>query len=138
MTGDDRDLIAAFESLKSDRQLFPSVADLTSNDARRRNRRRRMVRMAALVAMIATPLLLAYASRREPSIDYQKFTALTGLDLGEVTWRAPSDFLLDIPGDDLLSTVPLIHTRIPVILPDSLRLPDSNTTPAHQRRSSDS
>ena len=138
MNHDDRDLVAAFESLKTDPRSLPSVAQLTSSAARTHHRRRRMVRSVALVAVVVLPALMVYRSRAASPIDYERFTALTGIDLGDVTWKAPSDFLLDTPGDELLRTVPVIDIRIPIIPRDSVRPPDTNSTPALPRRSSHS
>lgn len=135
---DDRDLRDAFEALGSRvRATEPSFDELTSGDslnaARWRQRRRRRTAGAALLAVVVViPGFLALRARTERSLDYERFTALTGLDLNEVTWEAPSDFLLDFPGRDLLSRVPIIEIRTPVIADDSVRPPVSNDT---QRRS---
>jgi hypothetical protein len=98
---------------------------------RRRHRRRRG---ALLVAAIVIPAFIAIRARSERVPDFERFTALTGLDPGEVTWHAPSDFLLDIPGRELLRTVPIIEIHAPLRV-DSVRTPDSSITP---RRRSDS
>ena len=120
MTHDDRDLREAFGTLKSTRQVAPSVADLTSPSAQSRLRRLRLAsRMMVLVAAIAIPSLVVMNSREPAMPDFERFTALTGLDPGEVTWVAPSDVLLDVPGRNLLTDVPLIGVQLPVFPPDS-------------------
>ena len=131
---EDRDLKDAFEALgRSVRMTEPSFDQMTScetlNAARWRQRRHRAV---LLIIAVAVPSFLALRARSEDALDYKRFTALTGLDLGEVTWEAPSDFLLDVPGRDLLRRVPLIEVHAPAFTLDSVRPPVSNDT---QRRS---
>lgn len=126
----DDDLHEAFETLGRHQQTsLPSFADLTStkvmNASRRRRRRRRG---ALLAAVIMVPAFLALRARSEHGPDFERFTALTGIDPGQVTWRAPSDFLLDVPGRDLLRRVPLIEIQARPLSPDSARPPDSNAT----------
>lgn len=132
----DEELRNAFNALRSEtRASVPSFASLTSATAmnawRRRRRRRRG---AVLMAAIMIPLFLALRARTTHEPDFERFFALTGLDPGAVTWRAPSDFLLDIPGRDLLRTIPLTGVLSPILPSDSTRA-DSNVT---TRRSSDS
>jgi hypothetical protein len=134
---DDKNLRDAFGALRQETQASaPSFASLTSATAmhtwRRRHRRRRG---ALVVAAIMIPTFIALRARSARGPDFERFTALTGLDPGEVTWRAPSDFLLDVPGRDLLRTIPLVDVLAPLVPGDSARPADSNVTP---RRSSDS
>ena len=126
----DEKLREAFDSL---RRATPASAvsfeSLMSPAAmhswRRRNRRRRG---AVLAVAIIIPTLIAIRARSERVPDFERFTALTGIDLGQVTWRAPSDFLLDVPGRDLLRRVPLLEIQALTPVPDSARPPDSNAT----------
>jgi hypothetical protein len=126
----DRDLRDAFEALNREvRATAGSFADLTSPQALSVARgRRRSRRSALLVAAILISVSLALRARSAPSFDFERFSALTGIDPGQVTWRAPSDFLLDTPGRDLLRRVPLIEVRAPSLVPDTTRPPDSNDT----------
>ena len=127
MTHDDRDLHQAFDALRGARDEMPSVAELTSPLVRNQWRRRRLAARAAIVsAVIAIPALWLAKSREPAMPDFERFTALTGLDPGEVTWTAPSDVLLDVPGNDLLRAVPVIEIQFPVISPDTSQSPDSN------------
>lgn len=127
MTHEDRDLRLAFDALKGVRDEMPSVAELTSPVVQNRWRRRRLAARAAFVAAaIAIPALWLTKSREPAMPDFERFTALTGLDPGEVTWTAPSDVLLDVPGKDLLRAVPVIDILFPVISPDTTHSPDSN------------
>ena len=131
---DDRDLRDAFEALGSSvHAIGPSVDQLTARDALNTARwRRRRYRAALLAVAVAIPTVLILRGRPDHALDYERFTALTGIDLNEVTWEAPSDFLLDVPGRDLLRRVPLIEVHAPAFAPDSVRPPVSNDT---QRRS---
>lgn len=131
---EDRDLKEAFTALGSrvwvSEPSFDQLASRESlNAARWRHRRRRA---ALLVVAVVIPAFLVFRARTDRALDYERFTALTGIDLNEVTWEAPSDFLLDFPGRDLLRRVPLIEIQTPAVAPDSARPPDSNDT---QRRS---
>lgn len=136
MTGrPDDDLRAAFAELRHDR-FAPSFAELTATDAldavRRRHRRRRGVLLGTAAIMV---VVVAVRARSDGEPDFARFTALTGIDLGQVTWTAPTDFLLETPGRRLLRSVPPIEVHVPLPSPDSIRSTDSNTTP---RRRSDS
>jgi hypothetical protein len=127
---EDRDLKDAFEALgRSVRSTEPSFDQMTShetlNAARWRQQRHRAV---LLVIGVAVPAFLALRAHSDDALDYKRFTALTGLDLSDVTWEAPSDFLLDVPGRDLLRRVPLIEVQAPAFTLDSVRPPVSNDT----------
>jgi hypothetical protein len=132
----DQDLRRAFGALNDVVQASaPAFEDLTSSGAltgaRRRHRRRRVAAAAIVVSILA---ILAVRARPKPGPDFERFTALTGLDLGEVTWKAPTDFLLDVPGIDLLRTIPLADVVVPPDLTDSAPPTDSNVN--RRRRSS--
>ncbi|HZI27935.1 MAG TPA: hypothetical protein VFD64_07245 [Gemmatimonadaceae bacterium] len=132
---EDRDLKDAFEALGSSVQMTePSFDQMTSREtldaARWRQRRHR----AALLAVaVAVPAFLALRAKSDRALDYERFTALTGIDLNEVTWEAPSDFLLDFPGRELLRRVPIIEIQAPAIIRDTVRPPDSNDTKQRSR-----
>ena len=137
-TDDDRDLRDAFEALGSRvRPTEPSFHQMTSREAlevaRWQRRRRRTAGAVLLSVAVAIPAFLAVRARTDHALDYERFTALTGIDLKEVTWEAPSDFLLDFPGRDLLRGVPIIEIRTPALAPDSIRPPDSNNTKRRTR-----
>lgn len=134
-TDDDRDLREAFAALGSRvRTIEPSFHQVASPEALNAARwRRRRHRVALVAVAIVVPAFLALRARTDRALDYERFTALTGLDLNEVTWVAPSDFLLDVPGRDLLREVPLIEVHAPVLVPDSVRSSDSNDTKRRSR-----
>jgi hypothetical protein len=130
----DDDLREAFDALGRDLPTsIPSFADLTSTNARNAARRRSRNRRIAIVAAVILPVafILRPGANNEP--DFERFAALTGIDPGQVTWQAPSDFLLDVPSRDLLRRVPFLEIHAPALAPDSARPPDSNAT---KRRSS--
>ena len=133
---EDRDLKDAFDALGSRlREAEPSFHQLASREALNSARwRQRRHRAALLAVAVLIPVFLVLHARTDRALDYERFTALTGIDLNEVTWEAPSDFLLDVPGRDLLRRVPMIEIQAPVLARDSAspRPPDSNAT---QRRS---
>lgn len=131
--GDDRDLEDAFEALgRRVQETGPSFQQLASRDALNAARwRQRHRRIALLLVVAAIPAFLVIRARTDRAFDYERFTALTGIDLNEVTWEAPSDFLLDVPGRDLLRRVPIIEVHAPAFAPDSVRPPVSTDT--HRR-----
>jgi hypothetical protein len=126
----DDDLRPVFGALKRENESsVPSFASMTSVAAMQTWQRRRLRRRGAILATaLFIPVALIALARRERVPDFERFTALTGLNLGEVTWTAPSDFLLDVPGRDLLRRVPLIEVQLPALTPDSARPSVSNTT----------
>lgn len=132
---EDLDLRDAFEALGSNvRMTEPSFDQLTSREALNSAKwRQRRHRAAVLAVAVAVPAFFALRARSDRTLDYERFTALTGLDLSEVTWEAPSDFLLDFSGRDLLRRVPIIEIQSPAIAPDSSRRPDSNDTKRRSR-----
>ena len=132
----DQDLRRSFDALNRVVQASaPAFEDLASSvaltGARRRQRRRRVAATAIVVSLLA---ILAALGRSNPGPDFERFTALTGLDLGEVTWTAPSDFLLDVPGIDLLRTIPLTEVVVPPGFTEGASPTDSNAK--RRRRSS--
>lgn len=132
-SSDDTDLREAFRALRDEaRRSAPSFSGLTSPEAWRAGRRSRLRRRGALaVLMTAAVTVLALVVVRVPAkpLDYERFTAETGIDLGEVGWQAPSDFLLEIPGADLLRTLPVQDRIPPAPVPDGARLPDTSAPP---------
>lgn len=132
----DDQLRAAFNALDREVQTSaPAFAKLASasrlNDARRRHRARRL---AFMIAVILVPAFIAVRARSAPAFDFERFSRLTGIDPGEVSWKAPSDFLLSISGYDLLQTVPTIDVRVPAVRADTVRPREDRST---ARRSSD-
>ena len=132
----DDELRAAFNTLNREVQASaPAFAELASpprlNAASRRHRVRRG---SFLIAAILIPAFIAWQARSIPGFDFERFSALTGIDPGDVTWKAPSDFLLSVPGEDLLRTIPTIDVDVPAARADSIRPQENRST---VRRSSD-
>ena len=96
-----------------------SFQDLTSRRALDEWRRRRRVRQGVMAGVVVLASVLLLQARPGDPIDYEGFVATTGLDLGAVTWEAPTDFLLDTPGGDLVDDVPTIDVHVPLFVPDS-------------------
>jgi hypothetical protein len=129
----DTDLREAFRTLGDEaRQNAPPFSRLASTEALRARRQRRRWRRAAwaiVTAAIVIPSLLVLRVRTENALDYERFTARTGIDLGEVSWQAPSDFLFDVPTSDLLRTLPVPGRATSAPLPNSTQLPDASGPP---------
>jgi hypothetical protein len=130
------DLRRAFSALDRTMQgSAPSFAELTNaaalNTARRRHRGRRA---SLLIAAVAVPVFFVVRARSAQGFDFERFSALTGLDPGAVSWQAPSDFLLAVPGSDLLRTIPTIDVTVPAIPADTVRPRENRSS---SRRSTD-
>lgn len=132
----DEELRDAFGALHRTVQASaPAFAELASPAGLQAARRRRRVRHASLlVAVVVIPSVIIVSARSATRYDFERFSTLTGLDPGAVSWTAPSDFLLSLPGSELLEAVPSIDVPAPVIRDDGPRAPGATTT---LRRSSD-
>lgn len=107
---DDRHLKQAFEALRRAAAAETPPFDATVVAARARRaatRGRRAVAVAAAVvvavAIVALVVLLPGRGARDGSP--------LQVDLATVQWRAPTDFLLTLPGDELLRSVPQLGRR---------------------------
>ena len=121
MNGSDDDLRARFIALRAHDDATAPAFDHVADPgvlARRRRRARTQRRMAELsvpaIVVLATVAVRAWLATPEP----EPGDGVLGVDLGSVYWHAPSDFLLDTPGLELLRDVPplvpLIHVPGPV------------------------
>jgi hypothetical protein len=108
---EDRDLRELFARLRADDKAAARPFQAVVNEARRRRRSREPGGLRRVAALAAILLLLAggavmvlsrqpHPGRRGPP------AALVRLDLRSTWWTAPTDFLLDTPGDRLLRTLP--------------------------------
>ena len=97
---DDADLKERFGALR--RQAAAGAPafqpTLAAAQARRPVRRHRWLRLAAAVGMTAAIAFLL-ARRGQPG-------GRRAIDLASVRWHTPTDFLLQLPGDELLRNVP--------------------------------
>lgn len=104
----DRDLRRSFDLLRREEQAdAPSFAPLVHRQGRVVTSIRwlRLGAVAALLILAALPLLVR---RWTPP---QAVPSLT-------TWKSPTDFLLDTPGDELLRSVPRLG---PTVVAESLK-----------------
>jgi hypothetical protein len=128
MNGSDDDLRARFSALRSHDAAtappFDQVADPAAV-ARRRGASRRRRRVVELwlpaAAVLATVTVRAWIVRPVP----EPADGVIGIDLGSVYWRAPSDFLLETPGQRLLRDVPTLVPPIHVPGPVPGQQPES-------------
>lgn len=125
----DTELRAAFKALNSDNvSSVTSFATMTSGAARVAARRRQQRRQVGIVAAMIIPALFVMRSSTSDEPDFTRFRALTGIDPAEVTWRAPSDVLLGVPGSELLRRVPLVEIQTQPVPRFPAHPLDSNAT----------
>jgi hypothetical protein len=99
---DDKDLVERFAELRNaQRGAIPSFANLTARRGRRGNRRAPFALglAAALMAAAIIGVLVERVRVRE---------APAPLDLRTARWTAPTDFLLNVPGNWMLRDLPRI------------------------------
>jgi hypothetical protein len=105
MAGDDLDLRERFAALRQEEAAQTPEFDLHRVPARERRRRLSPARIFAVTACVAVAVSVALwlrpaSSRQQPE---------PGSPVVSITeWKAPTDFLLETPGRDLLRTVPAI------------------------------
>jgi hypothetical protein len=96
---DDRDLRDRFEALRREDAERGTPFPTTLGDARARRLhppRRAILPVAAAVVAAAALIFLITRHHRQAA----------AIDLASVRWHLPTDFLLQLPGDELLRTVP--------------------------------
>lgn len=72
----------------------------------RPSRRERWLLATATVALVTIVIAIAYYGSRPPVEPPWPFSSLT-------SWEAPTDFLLETPGSDLLRTLPELTPELP-------------------------
>ena len=103
---DDHHVKQAFEALRrEDAAGGPSFqATVAAARARRTGAPgHRVLRLAAVVAVLVTVVVL--------SIRHGRDGRRLEIDLAAVRWQAPTDFLLTLPGDAVLRSVPQLWPR---------------------------
>ncbi len=101
---DDRDLRDAFARLReSEMRSAPRFA------VHEKRRRRLVPRLAIAALLLVLTLAGAYVARRTQ----QRPVPPANVTLS--TWRAPTDFLLQTPGSELLDSTPRLESQAPVI-----------------------
>jgi hypothetical protein len=138
----DRDLRELFARLKeSDRAAAPLFQTVLGDAERRRRSQeqgtvRRIAAIAAAIVLLAGGALAVLYDRLDPRRPESAGTVVT-VDLRSTWWQAPTDFLLDTPGDRLLRTVPtlgraddwgLAPARTQRSTPNRLGRPERNTS----------
>ena len=104
MTDDDRDLRARFAALRQeDEARRPDFSVFWGPAGRPRPRwGGRLAAVAVVLVTMMTAILFLRSPRREPAPHVPK--PVTSI----IEWKAPTDFLLETPGRELLETVPQI------------------------------
>ncbi len=105
---DDPHLKQAFEALR--REAAAGTPPFRATVAAARTRRaaapggRRALRLAAAVILVVVGVVVVSIRRHRDGVRLE-------IDLATVRWQAPTDFLLTLPGDDLLRSVPQLGPR---------------------------
>ena len=104
---DDPQLKQAFEALR--REAAAGTPPFRATVAAARTRRapapgRRPLGLAAAVILVVVCVVVVSIRRDRDGVRLE-------IDLATVRWQAPTDFLLKLPGDDLLRSVPQLGPR---------------------------
>jgi hypothetical protein len=99
-SGGERGLRERFGSLRAELSAVTPAFNVVANRPRPAKRARWELAAAAVAA--AALVLWVTGVNRDATTE-------TGLDLSTTAWIAPTDFLLDTPGRDLLRTLPEIN-----------------------------
>jgi hypothetical protein len=117
MTGnnDDRDLRARFAALRQEEEAQAPRFALPATRAVRRRRTPGLIPVAECALAIAAAIFVLRFVALEPRRPSAPVASLT-------EWRAPTDFLLETPGRELLRTVPALggwsdSTQVPTTRP---------------------
>lgn len=103
---DDHHLRKGFEALRREDAAGTPPFRATVAAARARPAaapRHRALRLAA--ALVAVAAVVVVATWRE------RVGVRLQIDLATVRWQAPTDFLLNLPGDELLRSIPQLGSR---------------------------
>jgi len=104
---DDHHLKQAFEALRREGSAGTPPFGTTVAAARARQTaapRRRGLGLAAVVVVAVAAVVVVSTGRNRTG-------GPLGIDLATVRWHAPTDFLLKLPGDELLRSVPQLGRR---------------------------
>jgi len=102
---DDHQLREGFEALRREDAAGTPPFGATVAAARARQAtvpRHRALRLGSAVAVVAVVVLSIWRERDGVRLQ---------IDLATVRWHAPTDFLLKLPGDELLRSVPQLGSR---------------------------
>lgn len=127
----DRDLGALFQRQREkDLAGAPSFARIIGRTERPQAPRVRIGRrfaMAAAATMLFAAGTLAVLHQRSPTRDTRTPDLLSGLT--NSVWRAPTDFLLDVPQSELTRTVPTFGATLRGLTPREDLGPERLKTP---------
>ena len=104
---DDHQIRKGFEALRREDAAGTPSFRATVAAARARpaaSRGQRALRLAAAVVVAVVAALLVRTWRGRDTVRLQ-------VDLATVRWQAPTDFLLKLPGDELLRSIPQLGPR---------------------------
>ena len=104
---EDHQLRNDFEALRREDAAGTPPFGATVAAARARQaaaRRHRALRLAA-AAVVAVVAAVVVSTRPE------RYGVRLQIDLATVRWHAPTDFLLKLPGDELLRSIPQLGSR---------------------------
>ena len=105
MERDDHHVKQVYEALRREDAAAtpPFAATIAAARARRMARpRRRALGLAAVIVVVAVVVVSLRRERDGVRLE---------IDLATVRWQAPTDFLLNLPGDELLRSVPQLGPR---------------------------
>jgi hypothetical protein len=111
-----RDVIARAETLAADRPALEVIAGGASSSSRRRFVRVGTWASAALAATVAGLLLVDGGPSDEE--EFARLVAAYSTDLSGGAWRSPTSGLLEVPGIELVRSVPSIGTSVPSVDPN--------------------
>ena len=104
---DDHQLRKGFEALRREDAACTPPFGATVAAARARQAtvpRHRALRLAAAAVVAVVAVVVVSIWRERDGVRRQ-------IDLATVRWHAPTDFLLKLPGDELLRSVPQLGSR---------------------------
>ncbi len=97
---EERHLRSLFRELRREVDASVSAFEVRATQPVRTGHRR-LVMVTATAAVVMAAVMVARVVRDDHNPEF-------GLDLAATTWVAPTDFLLDTPGSDLLRSLPEI------------------------------
>jgi len=112
MNDDDRELREGFTRLRAEEERgAPAFSALRGHAGHAAAPRRRLLAPLALAAAAVLAAAMLWRRESPPSPPVPPAAAPSAISLDQ--WRAPTDFLLQTPGRELLSTVPALGRGLP-------------------------
>jgi hypothetical protein len=82
---------------------------------------RRLAWGGSLLAAAAAAFLILLPSRRTSEAEFVQVVQMFSADPASGAWRSPTDALLDLPGNEVLSTIPTIGSKQWILGPSADR-----------------